>query len=51
MKRSNSAFDFVDLLYCECHKKSLDHNGSYKDSPHWIKNRKATIHPKYNYDK
>ena len=38
-----SEFDYVQLLYCKCHKTNPNHGGSYIDSPDWIKNRKATI--------
>ena len=27
----------------KCHKINPNHGGSYKDSPDWIKNKKATI--------
>ena len=29
---------------------SLNHGGSYIDSPKWLKNKKATINPKNNDD-
>ena len=33
MKGSNFAFDYVDLLYCKCHKISLNRGESCIDSP------------------
>ena len=41
----------VQLLYYKCHKINRNHEGSYVDSPDWIKNKKATkssINKKYN---
>ena len=38
---SEFVFDYVQLLYYECHKINLDHGGSYIDSPDWIKNKKS----------
>ena len=32
----------------ELHKISLNRGGSHKDSPEWLKNKKATINPKNN---
>ena len=37
MKGSKFAFDSVDLLYYKLHK--IDHNGSYINSPKWLKNK------------
>ena len=31
------------MLYYKCHKINFNCGGSYKDSSHWIKNKKATI--------
>ena len=45
MKGSEFAFDYVYLLYYKCHKINSNRSGSYKDSPDWIKNKKATINP------
>ena len=45
MKGSDFAFNYVKLLYNECHKISLDRRGSYINSPYLIKNKKATINP------
>ena len=33
------------LLYYKCHKINLNHDGSYIDSPDWIKNKNATMNP------
>ena len=44
----NVFFDSVDLL---CYKISLNREGSYIDSPKWLKNKKATINPQNNDDK
>ena len=42
--------DSVDLLYYHLQKISLKRSGSYIHSPKWLKNKKATINPKYNDD-
>ena len=43
MKCSEFVFDYFPLLYYKCHQINL--NGSYIDSPNWIKknNKKAAI--------
>ena len=41
----------VDLLHYKCHEISLNPSGSYRDSPKWLKNKKATINPNYNDNK
>ena len=51
MKGSEFVFDSVDLLHYKCHKISLNHSGSYKDSPEWLKNKKAAIIQKNNDNK
>ena len=43
MRGSEFVFNYVQLLYCKCHKINLDCGGSYIDSPDWIKNWKAII--------
>ena len=44
--------EFVfDLLHYNLHKISLNGDGSYIDSPKWLKKKKATINPKNNDDK
>ena len=46
MRRSDFAFDSVDLLYYNLCKISLNRGGSYIHSPKWLKNKEATINPK-----
>ena len=51
MTGSGFVYDYVHLFYYKYHNISLNCGGSYKDSPDWTKNRKATIYPnhkKYN---
>ena len=43
MKSSNFVFDYIQLLYYNCHKINPNRGGSYIYSPHWIKNNKAKI--------
>ena len=43
MKGSECVFNYVHLLYYNCHKINPNCGGSYVDSPNWIKNKKATI--------
>ena len=43
-KGSEFIFDFVYLLYYECHEINPNHGESYIDSPEWIKN-KETVNP------
>ena len=38
-------FDYVELLFCKCHKISLNGGGSYIGSCNWIKNKKTTPKP------
>ena len=51
MRGSQFVFDSIDLLCYKLHKISLNRGGSYIDYPEWLKNKKATINPKNNYDK
>ena len=44
MRGSQFVFDYVHLMYYECHKIN-DPSGSYIWSPDWIKNKKAIINP------
>ena len=39
MKDSSFIFDYVNLLYYECHKINPNCSGSHIDSPDWIKNK------------
>ena len=49
MKGSEFVFVCVHLLFImfiyKCHKTNRNRGESYKDSPDWIKNKKATINP------
>ena len=51
MKGSNFTFDSVQLMHYKCHKVEFKRDGSYIDSPNWLKNKKATINPKDQDDK
>ena len=51
MRGSEFVYDSVDALYYNLNKVSLSRGGSYIDSLKWLKNKKATINPKYNDDK
>ena len=51
MKGSQFVFDSINSLYYKLHKISLKRDGSYKDSPKWLKNKRATINPKNNDNK
>ena len=51
MRETEFIFDSVDALYYDLNKISLSKDGSYIDSPEWLKNKKATINPKNNDDK
>ena len=48
MKGNDPSFDDVDLWYYKYHQVSPNRDGSYIDSPRWLKNKKATINPKNN---
>ena len=50
MRGSEFTFDGVDLLYYHLQKMGLKRGGSYRDSPEWLKNKKATVNPEYNDD-
>ena len=49
MKGSDFVFDYVLLLYYKYHKINPNCDGSYIDSPDWIK-KDATINPKNKKD-
>ena len=51
MQRSEFVFEGVDSLYYKLHKISIKREGSYIDSPEWLRNKKGTINPKNNDDK
>ena len=50
MKLSDFVFDYVQLLYCKCHKINANLGGSYVDFPNWIKNEKSTRNPTIKTD-
>ena len=45
MKGSEFEFDGVNFLYYDFNKISLNRDGSYIDSPKWLKDKKSTINP------
>ena len=45
MKVGVFSIDWIYLLYYKCHEINFILCKSYKDSPDWIKNKKATIDP------
>ena len=45
MKGSDFEFDGVNFLYYDFNKISISRDGSYIDSPQWLKNKKSTINP------
>ena len=45
MKGSEFIFNYVHLLYYECHNINPNRGGSHIYSPDCIKNKKATINP------
>ena len=45
MRGSEFVIDYVQLLHYKFHEINLKRGGSYKDSPDWIKTKKATINP------
>ena len=51
IKGREFVFDYVHLLCYNCHKINPDRDGSYIDSPDWIKNKKATTNPINKKDK
>ena len=40
MRGGDFIFDSVRLKYSKCHKVNFKHDGSYIDSPHWLKTKK-----------
>ena len=50
MRGSDFIFDSVQLKYYKCHRLNFKRDGSYIDSPDWIKNKKATVNPKNEDD-
>ena len=45
---SDFEFDGVNFLYYDFNKISLNRDGSYIDSPKWLKDKKSTRNPKNN---
>ena len=45
MRGSEFVFDYVQLLYYNCHEINFNRGGSYIDSSDWIKNKKVIINP------
>ena len=50
MRGHEFASDSMDLLYYHLQKIGLKKDGSYIDSPEWLKSKKATINSKNNDD-
>ena len=48
MKGSDFVFEGVKYLYYDLNKTSISKDGSYIDSPKWLKDKKSTINPKNN---
>ena len=51
MRGSEFEFDGVNFLYYDFNKTSIKRDGSYINSPKWLKDKKSTINPKTNDDK
>ena len=51
MKGSDFAFDGVNYLYYNFNKISISRDGSYIDSPKWLKDKKSTVNQKNNDNK
>ena len=51
MKGSDFIFDGINYLYYDLNKESISKDGSYIDSPKWLKTKKSTINPKNNDNK
>ena len=50
MKGSSFLLDGVKRLFYKCQKISINRDGSYIDSPGWLKSKATTIKPKNNDD-
>ena len=48
MKGSDFAFNRVNYLYYDLNEISISKDGSYIDSPKWLKDKKSAINPKNN---
>ena len=51
IQSSDFIFNGVNYLYYDLNKLSISKDGSYIDSPKWLKNKKSTINPKNNDNK
>ena len=51
IQSSDFIFNGVNYLYYDLNKVSISKDGSYIDSPKWLKNKKSTINPKNNDNK
>ena len=51
IRESEFVYDSIGLLHYKLHKISLNHGGSYIDSPEWLKNKIVTINSKNNDEK
>ena len=51
MRGSEFEFDGINFLYYDFNKTSINRDGSYIDSPKWLKDKMSTINPKNNDDK
>ena len=51
MRGSEFVYDSIDALYYSLNKVSSSRDGSYIDSPKWLKNKKVTINLKTDDDK
>ena len=47
MKGSEFIYDYVDRLYYNCHKVTLNCGGSYIESLYYLKTKKVFINPKH----
>ena len=50
MRGSESVHDSINLLYYHLQKIGFKRDGSYIDSPKWLKNKRATTNPENNDD-
>ena len=51
VRQSEFIFDPVQMMYYKCHEVNFRRGGSYLDSTHWIKKRKAIVNLKNEDDK
>ena len=50
MERSSLIYDYVNFLYIKFNQVDLIRGGTYIQEDKWIRNKKATIHPKIDSD-